>query len=441
MKDNNESSATLKTSTDLWWAAWSIGAAFGTYFCMYGLRKPFTAASFSDNVDLNADGWTVTFKVILVTAQTMGYMLSKFIGIKVISEMPPHRRAAVILALCTAAEVSLLLFAVLPRPWSAVCLFLNGLPLGMVFGLVLGFLEGRRLTELLTAGLCFSFIFADGVVKAVGKWLLDHSVSETWMPAAAGGLFLLPLAVGAWMLSLIPPPSTADQNARAVRDTMTSRERRQLYLNYAFGLTCLVIMYFLVTVVRSVRSDFAKEIWSAFGTEDVPALYAWSEMLVGIGSCSTVAALVLVKNNRTAYFAALGLCLIGLLTVVGTLTVHSRAAMPASVFMIAVGLGLYLPYVAVHTTLFERFLAITREKGTISFLMYVADAIGYLGYVAVILTPRSWITGSETTADPRSFLSYFIIVCWICSVSGLACTLGAIAYFQLRIPYHRRSTD
>ena len=33
-----------------------------------------------------------------------------------------------------------------------VWLFVNGLPLGMVFGLVIGFLEGRKVTEALSAG-------------------------------------------------------------------------------------------------------------------------------------------------------------------------------------------------------------------------------------------------------------------------------------------------
>src|SRR5687768_1841221 len=118
-------------ASDWLWGVWSVVAAFGTYFCMYGFRKPFTTIADEPGV-------------VLVISQTLGYMLSKFIGIKVISEMPRKRRAAAILTLIGCAELALLGFGLVPRPWSAVCLFLNGLPLGMVFGLVLGFLEGRR---------------------------------------------------------------------------------------------------------------------------------------------------------------------------------------------------------------------------------------------------------------------------------------------------------
>jgi hypothetical protein len=56
---------------------WCVVAAFGTYACMYGFRKPFTAAGYGG---AGAKAW-------LVTAQVMGYMVSKFIGIKVIAEM------------------------------------------------------------------------------------------------------------------------------------------------------------------------------------------------------------------------------------------------------------------------------------------------------------------------------------------------------------------
>ena len=36
-------------------SAWAVAAAFGTYFCMYGFRKPFTAGKFE-----GADIWGLT---------------------------------------------------------------------------------------------------------------------------------------------------------------------------------------------------------------------------------------------------------------------------------------------------------------------------------------------------------------------------------------------
>ena len=187
------------------WAIWAAAAAFGTYSSMYAFRKPFTAAMYSGGMV-----WGIGEKTALVTAQVLGYSLSKVIGIRVVAEMTPARRAAAILVLILLAELALILFAVAPSPLHVVCLFLNGLPLGMVFGMVLGFLEGRRLTEALTAGLCASFIVADGVTKSVGTWLLQNGVTERWMPALAGLMFIPLLLACVWMLTRIPPPDVED---------------------------------------------------------------------------------------------------------------------------------------------------------------------------------------------------------------------------------------
>src|SRR6185295_12896298 len=132
-----------------------------------------------------------------------------------------------------------------------IFLFLNGLPLGMVFGLVLGFLEGRRHTEALTAGLCASFILADGVTKTVGRWLLETGVAEAWMPFGSGLLFLPPFLFFVWMLSRIPAPSAEDVAARSERAPMSSEERWPFFARYGVGLSLLVIVYLLITVLRS----------------------------------------------------------------------------------------------------------------------------------------------------------------------------------------------
>ena len=58
------------------------------------------------------------------------------------------------------AGISWLLFAIVPPPYNVIFLFTNGLPLGMVWGMVFGYLEGRRFTEVLGAGLSVSFIFS-----------------------------------------------------------------------------------------------------------------------------------------------------------------------------------------------------------------------------------------------------------------------------------------
>jgi hypothetical protein len=136
-------------------SAYAIVAAFATYFCMYAFRKPFTAAKFDGEFEVPVLGM-LDWKIILVVSQILGYTLSKFVGIKVVSEMSPKKRGIAIVVLITVAEGALGLFAITPEPWSAIWLFVNGMPLGMIWGMVFGFLEGRRTSEALGAGLSAS---------------------------------------------------------------------------------------------------------------------------------------------------------------------------------------------------------------------------------------------------------------------------------------------
>ena len=398
---------------------WCGISAFGAYACMYAFRKPFTAATFAGAP--YPDG----FKVWLVLAQVLGYTISKFIGIKVIAEMPPHRRAGTLLALIGAAQGALLLFALVPPPYNIACLFLNGLPLGMVFGLVLGFLEGRRMTEAFIAGLCASFILADGFAKSVGAWLLQAGIPERWMPFAAGLLFILPLALFVWMLQKIPPPTTADQAARSARAPMDGRERWAMFCRHAPGLAGITMTYLLVTVLRSMRADFAPELWQALGVRTDPGLFTRSEIYVALGVLAVNALIVLVRDNRRAFFLALGLAAAGLCLILLALALLDFGSLPPFAFMVLLGIGLYLPYVVVHTTLFERLIALTRERGNIGYLMYLADAFGYLGYVAVMVV--------RNFGQDGAILPLFKATAWTVAGLSLLSLAVAIGFFVVRL--------
>lgn len=379
----------------------AVAAAFGVYFCMYGLRKPYTAAMYGD-----VEEYGIGFKQLLVTSQVLGYTFSKFIGIRVISEMSPRRRATALAVLVVVAEAALVAFAVVPRPWSVACLFLNGLPLGMVFGLVLTPLEGRRLTELLTAVLCASFILAGGVMKSTGVWLLGIGVTETWMPAVAGAIYLAPLSLFTLMLHLVKPPSEADRAARCERRPMGRRDRHMFLRRYGIVVVSIVVVYVLANVIRNIRDDFAPEIWRGLGIDAAPGMFAQTEFLVAVAVLVVSGATVMIRDNHRGFALSLAVCSAGLCLLAATLLARSAGLVDGFAFMVLTGLGLYLPYVAIHTTVFERLLAMTREPGTIGFLMYVADAFGYLAYVGVMF-------GGGVLASRMSPLTIFVGASWV----------------------------
>lgn len=402
-------------------AFWCVIAAFGTYACMYGFRKPFTAASYEGTQ------WGTSLKVWLVTAQVLGYTLSKFIGIKLISEMHPSRRASMLIGLILLAQLALVGFALTPPPYSALWLFCNGLPLGMVFGLVLGFLEGRRLTEFFVAGLCASFILADGVTKSVGATLLLYGVGEAWMPAAAGMIFILPLFAFVWMLRIIPPPDPDDVLARSERTPMTGRERIAMLRRHGFALLAILLTYLLITVLRSVRADFAPEIWLALGFGEKPSVFTRSEFWVGLVVIGVNGLVFLVRDNRLAFFISLWTCAGGLILALAAIFAWSNGALGPFHLMVLLGVGMYLPYVAIHTTVFERLIALTREKGNIGYLIYLADSAGYLGYCGVMLL-RNFFEPDD------NFLPFFINLSTILLVSSMIFVCIAMMFFARRFP-------
>ena len=71
-----------------------IGGALLTYMSMYAFRKPLSAATFE-----GLSYWGIDYKVIALISQVVGYTGSKFLGIKVVSELRPAQRIRYILGL------------------------------------------------------------------------------------------------------------------------------------------------------------------------------------------------------------------------------------------------------------------------------------------------------------------------------------------------------
>jgi hypothetical protein len=401
--------------------AWLAVAAFSCYFCVYAFRKPFTAGTF-EGLTL----WGVDYKIVLVIAQVFGYAASKGLGIRLISETAPHQRARRILGLVGFAELALVGFALVPPPYNWPFLFLNGLPLGLVYGLVFGFLEGRRVTDLLGAGLCMSFIVASGVTKSVGRWLVvDVGLSEYAMPAVAGLLFVPLLGLSVWALRAAPPPDAADVAARAPRPPMTAADRRRFFRALAPGLVLLVGVYVLITILRDVRDNFAVELWAELGVT-TPGVLAVSETGVGVLVTAAIGLLFLVKNNRRAFNANLLFIGAGALLVPLSTWAFGQGWLSPLSWMVAVGLGVYLAYVPYNGMLFDRLIALLPERANVGFVLYLADFAGYLGSVAVMLV--------KNFGDVRlSWLQFYIGFAY--GAAGLALLLlaGAWGYFDNRL--------
>ncbi|MBL7863102.1 MAG: hypothetical protein JNJ65_18210 [Cyclobacteriaceae bacterium] len=395
--------------------------AFCLYTCIFALRKTFGVATYE-----NLAVWGADFKVWMVIFQVIGYMLSKFIGIKVVSELGAHARAKGILLMVSIATLSWLFFAITPTPYNLIFLFFNGLPLGMVWGMVFGYLEGRKLTEVLGASLSVSFIFSAGFAKTIGGFLIrDWGTSEFWMPFVAACLFFLPLVLFLWLLDKIPPPTVEDEALRTKRSPMTGKERMAYTLTFAPGLILLILTYMLLTAFRDFRDNFSAEIWQSLGYGDKPGIFTFTESIVAITVLIVIGSLMVIRDNFKAMVINHLIVFLGMITVGISTLAFERELIGAPTWMILVGMGLYFGYIQFNSIFFDRLIATFRYVSTVGFLIYLADSFGYLGSVGVLLF-------KEFGKAELSWLEFFISAGYILSIAGSLLIALSLVYFVLK---------
>lgn len=433
---------------------YAIMAAFCTYFCMYAFRKPFAAAKFDGITFL---GTVIGLKTAIVISQIIGYALSKYIGIKVCSEVSPSRRAFMLIILILWAEGALVLYGLVPNDFKVVAIFLNGLPLGMVWGLVVWYLEGRRTSELLLVGLSCSYIVSSGIVKDAGRAIMEGtaaewwagvpmvgtlvsgwmgSVSEGWMPAVTGLHFLPLFFLSVWMLHQIPRPDDLDVAARVEREPMQSSERIAFVRRFGLGLLMLCAAYFFLTAYRDFRDNYQVELFDELGYpyQENKAIISKAETIIMFGVMGALALLNLIKDNRLGLLGAF-LVMTGGAAMMGISTLLLDAGMISGFWwMTLIGLGSYLAYVPYGAVLFDRLIASTRVVGTAVFAIYLADAIGYTGSVGVQLLKD--VIGQGVTR-----LGFFKGFTYFMSLFGVLCLSGSCLYFMRRRQEGSKQTD
>jgi hypothetical protein len=411
----------LSQTNRFWFSIYATLVAFCLYTCIFAFRKTFTVGTFEGLAYLG-----VSYKVWLIIAQVIGYGLAKFIGIKVISELPAFKRARGIVIMISIAGISWLFFAITPAPYNIFFLFTNGLPLGMGWGLVFGYLEGRRVTEVLGAGLSVSFIFSSGFAKSVGKFVMNNwGTSEYWMPFVSTCLFLLPLLLFLWLLDKLPPPSPLDEEMRTKRQPMNAIERKKFMLAFAPGLVLLILTYMLLTAFRDFRDNFSADVWKSLGYGNSAEIFTKTEVPITIAILVIMGSIMFIKNNRTALIINHLLILLGMILVGVSSFLFDHQQISAPVWMIMLGLGLYLGYVPFNSILFDRLIATFKYVSTVGFLIYLADAFGYLGSIGVMIY-------KEFGQASLSWLDFFIGAGYIMSVVGSVLIIGSMVYFYFR---------
>ena len=393
--------------------------AFFTYMCFYPFRRAYTAATYEDLSFLG-----VNFKILMITAQVLGFAVSKGLGIKYVSEMMPKNRSRNLLIMIALSWFFYLFFALVPAPYNLIFIFMASLPLGMVYGTILGFLEGRKTTDLLVAVLTASFIMGSGFAKSIGKWVMTTlEISQFWMPFVACAIMIVPFGICTWLMGQIPPPTEADKESRTERKPMQKADRKAFINEFALSMFIFVMSYILLTTFREFRDNFTPEIWKLLGYGNNSAIFTQTETPIAITVLLMMAAMRWVQNNYKAFVIIQLLMLAGgILIGVSTLLYQQKILSPVA-WLTSLGLGVYVAYSMCNSLYFERMIAAFKKSGTVGFLITFADYYAYLGSILVLFY-KNFFQKNINYLDFFVILSYCISVVYVVLVGLSMWNLG-----------------
>ena len=172
-----------------------------------------------------------------------------------------------------------------------------------------------------------------------------------------------------------------------------------------------------------IGGSFSREIWDALGFEGDAAIYTISELPIAILVLVIIAFLGVIKNNYKAFVSYHYLLLFGTIAIGLTTLLFQMSLISPILWMISVGFGLYICYVPFNCIFFDRMIATFRIKGNAGYLIYIADAFGYLGSMGVLLYKNF---GQSTL----SWLNFFMASTYLIAISGTIITLVSLFYFR-----------
>lgn len=401
-----------KRLSDFLFILWAGGAALLSYSLVYALRKPFTAASFE-----NVEFFDMDYKVVVTISQILGYVVSKFIGIKLISELQSEERFKFILTSVLLAEASLILFGLLSTPFNVAAMFLNGLSLGCMWGVIFSFIEGRRVTDILASLLGVSMVISSGTAKSVGLYVMNHlHVSEFWMPALIGAVALPLLLLLGWALNKLPEPNKEDIAMKSERETLNGKQRWELFKSFMPFLSMLFIANIAIVVLRDIKEDFLVNIIDVSAYS--PWLFAQIDSVVTLIILGIFGLMVLVKDNLKALSVLFGLIIAGMIVMSVISFRQQQLRLSPVIWLFIQSLCLYIAYLTFQTIFFDRFIACFRIRGNVGFFIVTTDFLGYTGTVLVLVLKEFCNPDIDWAVFYNQFAGYVGIFCcvtFVCS--------------------------
>ena len=375
------------------------GLTFSIYTCMYALRKPFSGLTFNDMIL-----WGMNIKIWMVLCQLIGYTLSKIVGIRFFGGLNRDYRGIFLICLMAASLIPLVILRFTSIEYWPFLMILNGFPLGLVWGLVFSYVEGRKFTELIL-------------------WLqssLQLSINE--VPYITGAFALFPAVIFIILLERFPSPTAEDIDLRLERKALDPSSQKRILGDLQHLILPFVVIYGLLTILRDFRDNFSADMlnqYLAYNTQSFVKI----ELPVTLLLLCIVPAFSFIKSHTkslklTAYCTAIG----GLICLISVLGFQLQfISLPA--LLVISGTGLYLGYILINISVMDRIIGLSGTNGNSGFLIYIADSVGYLFSLTITSVA---LLGNTDSIDWVSIFDKLIIV-----GSILIIALSQIIIYQL----------
>lgn len=413
------SSSRRRRCSDFLFILWAGGAALLSYSLVYALRKPYTAAAFE-----GLEVFGMDYKVAVTLAQIAGYVLSKFIGIKLISELKRKDRLRFIFLSVALAECSLVLFGWIPAPYNIASMFLNGLSLGCMWGIIFSFIEGRKMTDILASLLGVSMVVSSGMAKSAGLFVMKtFAVGEFWMPALIGGIALPFLFLLGWALNRLPDPTPEDIACKSERKPLNGSQRWELFRHFMPFLSLLFLANIILVILRDIKEDFLVNII------DVSAYSSWLfaqvDGVVTLLILGIFGLMAFVKNH----LKALSILLVAIMACMVGMGIISFGYEPDRIgpvrWLFLQSFCLYMAYLTFQTVFFDRFIAGFKIQGNAGFFITLNDFLGYMGTVVVLSLKEGIGPDMDWSRFYNQTAGYAAVICCVAFA-------GAFVYLHQR---------
>jgi hypothetical protein len=192
---------------------------------------------------------------------------------------------------------------------------------------------------------------------------------------------------------------------------------------FSFGLVSFIFIYILLSLFRDIRDNFAADIWLELGYGNSAGIFTSTELPIAVSVLILIASMIYINNNKLAFQISQLIILAGFILCGISTFLFMQQLISGYVWIVLVGLGLYMGYIPFNCILFDRMIASFKIKGNVGYFMYLVDSFGYLATVFVIRAKGS-MGISITWTD---FYSHGVLAL---SILGSLISITTLLYFN-----------